>query len=429
MWTDGDGLHLVHSEYDSNNDEYDTFYRKVAHDGTQWNDFKKVTDEANVDGGFPSVTTSNNRVHVTFTAGNDQDPVGNRGIAKTRDLSSSTWQSSYQLFDDAARSMVIATSDKLHGFYYDFVPVTYNLHHKTRSLTGSTWSGSSTQLITNSDPSEPIAMAVTNDDKLHVVYDPGKYREWDGSWSDAFGFGGYVSQRIAANSNDVYAVWIEFGTSDFTIKMRQRDFAPLAPAGITPSIVNTANNPRIDWDANAEADIDEYEVWKNKDNGGWNQLATTSNTYYIDNTESGVDFAQFSNNIEILYKLKAVDLGNNKSGFSGTVTFNQKGGGLEKIASNGSNDQAPKTFTLAQNYPNPFNPATTITFSLPKQSHVQLTVFDLNGRQVAKIINRELPEGSYSLPFDASHLASGTYLYRLSAGQNFTQTRKMMLIK
>jgi hypothetical protein len=59
---------------------------------------------------------------------------------------------------------------------------------------------------------------------------------------------------------------------------------------------------------------------------------------------------------------------------------------------------------------------------------VRLTIFDLNGRQVAELINEELPAGRYEIPFDASNLASGVYLYRLSAG-SFTQTRKMMLMK
>ncbi|GEM_PF-6492050 len=101
---------------------------------------------------------------------------------------------------------------------------------------------------------------------------------------------------------------------------------PSAPQNLTPTIVNSAKNPRLDWNASVEPDLKEYEVWKNKDNGGWNLLATTTNAYYIDYSETGVDFAQFSNNIEIKYKLKAVDMLNNKSNFSSTVTFNQKGG-------------------------------------------------------------------------------------------------------
>ncbi|NIR67752.1 MAG: hypothetical protein GWN00_37000, partial [Aliifodinibius sp.] len=152
-----------------------------------------------------------------------------------------------------------------------------------------------------------------------------------------------------------------------TIKLRQRDFAPLAPTNLSRSIADPYGDrhPRIDWDANAEADLDEYEVWKKKGSGTWNLLATTSQTYYVDNSETGVSLYPYSNNVEIDYKLKAVDLQNNKSGYSETVTFNQRGGGFDKpgqddplLANNGA---IPDQYQLAQNYPNPFNPATTIS--------------------------------------------------------------------
>jgi hypothetical protein len=88
----------------------------------------------------------------------------------------------------------------------------------------------------------------------------------------------------------------------------------------------------------------------------------------------------------------------------------------------------PQNAVLYQNYPNPFNPSTTFAFALPESAPVRLTIFDLNGRRVAELLNRELPAGRYEIPFDASNLASGVYLYRLSAG-SFTQIRKMMLMK
>ncbi|MCB9070369.1 MAG: hypothetical protein H6629_21545 [Calditrichae bacterium] len=147
----------------SSDSDYETKYQRNPSNQSSWTADKVVTDESGVNGGFPGVTTSSSRVHVTFTAGDWDDPVGNRDVAKTRDLSSSTWQSSYELFDDTGLSWVIATSGYLHGFYYDFVPFRYDLYHKTRSLTGTTWSGSSSLILVNSDPSEPIGMAVTND--------------------------------------------------------------------------------------------------------------------------------------------------------------------------------------------------------------------------------------------------------------------------
>jgi len=90
---------------------------------------------------------------------------------------------------------------------------------------------------------------------------------------------------------------------------------------------------------------------------------------------------------------------------------------------------SPIEFSLAQNYPNPFNPSTTINFSLAKESNVNLKVFDLLGQEIISLVNNEfMTAGSYSYKFDASTLASGTYIYRLEAG-DFVQTKKMTLTK
>ena len=88
----------------------------------------------------------------------------------------------------------------------------------------------------------------------------------------------------------------------------------------------------------------------------------------------------------------------------------------------------PKVFSLAQNYPNPFNPSSTIGFSIPIKSFVQLKVFDLVGREVLTIMGQEMPADRYSVTFDASKLPSGVYFYRLTAG-GFTQVKKMLLLK
>jgi uncharacterized delta-60 repeat protein len=88
----------------------------------------------------------------------------------------------------------------------------------------------------------------------------------------------------------------------------------------------------------------------------------------------------------------------------------------------------PLQFELEQNYPNPFNPVTNIEFSLPGLSFVNLTVFDILGREVSVLVNRHLNAGKYKYDFDASKLPSGIYFYRLRSG-NFSEVRKMNLIK
>ncbi|MBK7630850.1 MAG: T9SS type A sorting domain-containing protein [Ignavibacteriales bacterium] len=89
----------------------------------------------------------------------------------------------------------------------------------------------------------------------------------------------------------------------------------------------------------------------------------------------------------------------------------------------------PTKDILEQNYPNPFNPSTKIYFSIPNNANVSLKVYDILGTEVAKLIfNEQKAAGRYEVKFDASRLASGTYIYKLQAG-DFIQTKKMMLLK
>ena len=88
----------------------------------------------------------------------------------------------------------------------------------------------------------------------------------------------------------------------------------------------------------------------------------------------------------------------------------------------------PLEFRLDQNYPNPFNPKTIIGYQLPAASDVRLEVFDIIGRRVAVLIDGPVQAGVHQVEFNASHLASGVYLYRLIAGDK-VMSRKLTLIK
>jgi hypothetical protein len=88
----------------------------------------------------------------------------------------------------------------------------------------------------------------------------------------------------------------------------------------------------------------------------------------------------------------------------------------------------PADYALNQNYPNPFNPATVLSFTLPRSEMVHLEVFNIAGQQVTVLVNDHMEAGFHEVEFDGSDLASGVYLYRLTAG-NFTETRKMLLLK
>ncbi len=88
----------------------------------------------------------------------------------------------------------------------------------------------------------------------------------------------------------------------------------------------------------------------------------------------------------------------------------------------------PGRLALLQNYPNPFNVQTTIRFTLPEPQNVELTIYDLLGRQVQTLLDEHKQAGVHTITFNASHLSSGVYFYRLQAG-DMIETKRMVLLK
>jgi hypothetical protein len=94
----------------------------------------------------------------------------------------------------------------------------------------------------------------------------------------------------------------------------------------------------------------------------------------------------------------------------------------------------PTDFALNQNFPNPFNPSTVIRYDLPESGHVVLTVYNMLGQRVATLVNEVQPAGRHTAVWgagnDSGHpVASGLYLYRITAGNRFSEVRKMMLVR
>jgi hypothetical protein len=93
----------------------------------------------------------------------------------------------------------------------------------------------------------------------------------------------------------------------------------------------------------------------------------------------------------------------------------------------------PDEFSLAQNYPNPFNPSTMIEYSLPRDAHVELTVFNLLGQKVRTLVDANQEAGSKSIAWDGTDaggndVASGVYFYAIRAG-HFVAVRKLMVLR
>ncbi|MFA5668768.1 MAG: FG-GAP-like repeat-containing protein [Balneolaceae bacterium] len=124
------------------------------------------------------------------------------------------------------------------------------------------------------------------------------------------------------------------------------------------------------------------------------------------------------------WQVQAIDNAYLGSAFAQEQQFKVERG----LVSNDNEIDLPSVLELKQNFPNPFNPSTNIQFSIPKTEQVTLNVFDITGRLVAEIINGKVNAGVHSHTFDASHLASGMYIYRLQVGSKAI-TKKMILIK
>jgi photosystem II stability/assembly factor-like uncharacterized protein len=111
-------------------------------------------------------------------------------------------------------------------------------------------------------------------------------------------------------------------------------------------------------------------------------------------------------------------------GWNGMIYKTINGG----VTSVKEDNQITKSFTLFQNYPNPFNPSTTITYLIPKESFVKLTVFNSIGQLVKILVNEYQPSGEYKINFNANGLTSGVYYYQLIS-DNKIKTKKFILLK
>jgi photosystem II stability/assembly factor-like uncharacterized protein len=95
---------------------------------------------------------------------------------------------------------------------------------------------------------------------------------------------------------------------------------------------------------------------------------------------------------------------------------------------NNNSNIISREYSLSQNFPNPFNPSTSIKYNIPVKSHVNMKVYNGVGKEIIELVNEVKVNGPHEIKFDAAHLPSGVYYYKLSAG-SFSETKKMILIK
>lgn len=198
-------------------------------------------------------------------------------------------------------------------------------------------------------------------------------------------------------------------------KLESENFIPVE---LTSFNASTSNNQIVlNWTTASELNNRGFEIQQSFDNETFTNLgfvpgfgSTTeakSYSFTVGNAPAGLHY----------YRLKQVD-------FDGSYEYSS----LVEIEG-----PVPNDFVLHQNHPNPFNPSTSITFSLPVDSDVQLSLYNMLGQKVVDITNAQFQAGTHKVDFIAEGLSSGTYIYLISAtgsnGVDFVETKKLTLLK
>lgn len=235
-------------------------------------------------------------------------------------------------------------------------------------------------------------------------------------------------------------------TGQFQRKFMMIESAPILQNVIVPAAPTnlswrkSGGNPLFSWNANIEPNVTGYDIYRNlfgcgPDCGPYTLIGTTNgvnNTSYLD---TGVDVA-FGPNFAY-YHVKARGSINHLSEPSSTVAVPTRM--VQKVIAGSNQPAIPQTYVLFGNHPNPFNPTTTILYDLPVESHVVVSIFDLMGREIRTITERNETAGYKQVIWDGKDnngdvVSSGMYIYQLKAisledERSFSQTRKMVLLR
>lgn len=161
---------------------------------------------------------------------------------------------------------------------------------------------------------------------------------------------------------------------------------------------------------------------------------TTNSPYFIPGRTSFTIPASSTDTLSVTFSPAAVQLYNDTlriaSNAPSTPFIVPLSGSGTSSVSVGGGEELPTAFALEQNYPNPFNPTTLISYALPQESFVTLTVYNNLGQVVSTLIREQQRAGRYTVPFSTNNdgVSTGMYFYRLQAG-TYVETRKMILIK
>jgi len=246
----------------------------------------------------------------------------------------------------------------------------------------------------------------------------------------------WVNQNIGVSGIDINSVsfinwntgWIA-GESGHILKTTNGS-GVIAPANNPPpnSPPNGSNGQStsalLDWSPSSLALSGiEDSIWYGVQLSADSTFNTTLiNTDTVTITQYQVPAGILNHNVRYFWRVMAINIGG-EGPWSPVWNFRT---GL--VGLNQTGNETPVQYMLYNNYPNPFNPVTKIKFDIPQQSFTELTVYDIQGKEVKVLLETILASGKYEYFFDASNLSSGIYLYSIRSG-NYSAIKKMVLIK
>lgn len=204
-----------------------------------------------------------------------------------------------------------------------------------------------------------------------------------------------------------------------TVSMTKQ-FQLLDPSGLTVN-ENPAGTGNLNWTDNATNETGYRIERKVLPSGTWTQIATVA---------AGVHTYQntgLSPETQYVYRVAAYNA-STESEFSNEANLNTVVVAVDKQKT------IPSNFLLFQNYPNPFNPSTKIHYSLPRQSNVTISVYNMLGEFIKTLVSEQKGAGSYDIYFNGEGKPSGVYIVKMNAvssasGVKFVDCKKMVLLK
>jgi hypothetical protein len=248
---------------------------------------------------------------------------------------------------------------------------------------------------------------------------------------------------------NVYVVWADNRSGNFDVYFQRSTNAGVSWLGAPVRIndVTTGNQywPMVQCDTNGfiytiyydtrlgASQINSYIAYSTNNGDAWINNRLSDSSFTDQEPNSDVRFGDYIGVDAFNGKIIPVWTDQRK-GYPNQEIYSATLGSL--IPVNNISTEVPSEYKFFGNYPNPFNPATKLRFSIPNESVVKITAFDLLGKEVGIILNKKLTAGTYETEFSAVNLTSGIYFCKMVAfdpegtpGLRFTQTRKLILIR